>query len=330
MISAELLHRFHPFKRRYRVLVVGDLMLDHYIWGDTRRISPEAPVPVVSVNKESLSAGGAGNVAVNLARLGVACEVCGFVGTDVPGRQLVELLREEGIDHDARFQRAGAATIRKTRIVVRRQQICRVDHEGPAETYRIRVDEEGDFLRAACDRADAVIVCDYAKGGLTSELVEALTQRIHARGGLIAVDPKPANAIAMRDMDVLTPNRPESYELAGLPAAESGADYPAEEICRRIHERFAPRHLVITLGEDGILYAREGQVVLQVPTRARELFDVSGAGDTVVAALVVGLLAGMDHAAAIAFANCAAGVVVGKLGTATASWKEIEEFLEKA
>ncbi len=306
--------------RQLRVLVIGDLMVDHYIWGEVNRISPEAPVPVVHVARESHTAGGAANVALNLASLGVASELIGSLGADEAGRRLRTLLETAKIDSSRCATVAGASTIVKTRVIARTQQLCRIDHEGARDSYTLengRVPD--DHLDAAVAAADAVIVSDYAKGAITQSLVDRVLVSARRHETLVAVDPKPSRHLAFDGVGLITPNRHEALELAGLPEPGVGERYPLEEACRRIHEKFSPRLLVITLGADGMAVCRGGEVEHVMPTEAREVFDVSGAGDTVIATLTAALAAGCSPIDAARLANKAAGVVVAKMGTATAS-----------
>jgi D-beta-D-heptose 7-phosphate kinase/D-beta-D-heptose 1-phosphate adenosyltransferase len=305
---------------RLRVLVVGDVMLDHYIWGDAQRISPEAPVPVIDIARDTYTAGGAANVALNLASLGAHASVAGFFGDDDAGRRLTRLLKDRGIDP---IPTPGAgATILKTRIVVRRQQLCRLDRESPAHDYALPPGRVAKLLGRPIRQADAVILSDYAKGVLTDELVRDTAALARRHGALVALDPKPRRKLSFHGLDLITPNRKEALELAGI-VPEPHQPFPAAEVCARIHDLYRPKHLVITLGEDGMLLSQGGRPGKTIPTAAREVFDVSGAGDTAIAALTLALAAGADLEAAAHFANAAAGVVVGKLGTATVTPAEL-------
>ncbi len=308
---------------RRRVLVIGDLMLDRYIWGDATRISPEAPVPVIDVSRESWTAGGAGNVALNIASLGARCTVAGYLGDDDAGKKLRHSLNARKIEVVG--TEGEAQTIVKTRVMVQRQQLCRIDrestpdHYAPAPTAMKR-------LRPLIEQSDAVILSDYAKGLLTDEFVAGITRLARATGKFIALDPKPKRKLAFRDLDLITPNKREALQLAGIEWAPH-TKFPAAEVCARLHELYDTRHLVITLGEDGMLLSAHGKILKTIPTAAREVFDVSGAGDTSLAALVLALAAGASLEDAAHFANAAAGVVVGKLGTATVTPDELKAYV---
>ncbi len=307
-----------------RILVIGDVMLDRYIWGDATRISPEAPVPVIDVSRETWTAGGAANVALNIAALGARCTVGGFVGSDESGAKLTQSLESKKI---AVIKTPGSAqTIVKTRVMVQRQQLCRIDLESPPASYGMTALQAQALFAQEIAACDAVIISDYAKGILNDEVVARVTQLARAAGKFIALDPKPKRKLAFHSLDLITPNKRESLELAGLTPAPH-TPYPAAEVCARLHERYGSKHLVITLGEEGMLLSSGGRILGTIPTAAREVFDVSGAGDTALAALVLALTAGAKLENAALFANAAAGVVVGKLGTATVTPAELRAYV---
>ena len=309
-----------------RILVVGDVMLDHYVWGDSTRISPEAPVPVVDVDHDSYTAGGAGNVALNIASLGAKCTVAGFVGRDDAGTQLKSILADKGVSILATPGRG--ATIVKTRVLVQHQQLCRLDRESPPPAYHVEPAKFDALLSPAIRAADAVILSDYAKGLLDNAVVARTAALCRTAGKFIALDPKPKRPLIFSGLDLITPNRKEAALLAGI-ELNPHAPFPAQEICRRLHEKYHPRNLVITLSEDGLLLSQDGEVLKQIPTAAREVFDVSGAGDTSLAGLVLALAAGADLETAAHFANAAAGVVVSKLGTATVTPAELADYVKQ-
>ncbi|MFI5337076.1 MAG: bifunctional heptose 7-phosphate kinase/heptose 1-phosphate adenyltransferase [Opitutales bacterium] len=302
------------------VLVIGDVMLDHYIWGDAARISPEAPVPVVDVERDTYSAGGAANVALNLSSLGARATIAGFFGRDDAGKRLTGILTQKGITTIS--TPGSGSTIVKTRILVRRQQLCRLDRESPGHDYQIDSDKIEPTFDQIIRQVDAVIFSDYAKGLLSDELVAKVSTLAREHKKLIAIDPKPRRKLKFHQPDLITPNRKEALLLAGL-EPEPHQPFPAAEVCARIYEQYQPKHLVITLSEDGMLLSHQGKAGRIIPTMAREVFDVSGAGDTAIAALTLGLAAGALLEEAAQFANAAAGVVVGKLGTATVTPQEL-------
>ena len=325
MTSFDALDRALDAVSRVHVVVAGDLMLDRYVWGDASRLSPEAPVPVVRVERVSAVAGGAANVALNLRSLGARVSLFGTFGDDEAGDTLAAILRDAGVALLPGSRLPGRRTIVKTRVLCRRQQVCRLDVEDPPAALR----RDPADLRAALDAADspdALLLSDYAKGLLDTESV-ALLQSLVPADHLVAMDPKPRAGLAYAGLGLLTPNRAEALALAGLDDPGPGAPFPAEEVCRRIHERHRPARLDITLGAEGMLLCENGRPLERIPTVAREVFDVSGAGDTVIAALTAALAGGIPYPEAARFANLAAGVVVGKLGTATASPADLRAAL---
>lgn len=306
--------------RELKILVIGDLMLDHYIWGDVHRISPEAPVPIVNVSRESHTAGGAANVALNLASLGVAARVAGTLGEDAAGNKLLGLLGAAGVDTSLCLTAPPRPTIVKTRVIVRNQQLCRIDHEAAASLYSI---EASPALLSAIEASDAIIVSDYAKGVISQSTLNAILDHAKQHGKTIAIDPKPSSHLKFEGASLITPNRHEALELAGLAEPRIGEPYPLDQVCRHIQQRHSPELLIITLGADGMAICRDGKVEQTLPTRARQVFDVSGAGDTVIATLTAALTSGLSAEYAAKLANLAAGVVVSRLGTATVTPEDL-------
>ena len=308
--------------KRLRVLVVGDVMLDRYVIGEVHRISPEAPVPVLTVEKERVVAGGAANVALNASSLGAKVEVCGWFGKDIQGDQLKNLLSAHEIKVDENFRFSNAPTISKTRVTSGNQQICRVDRENSPEEYNPNRIELAEVLARKAGSADVVIISDYGKGFVTNELLALLREN----AAFVAIDPKPSRLLNYCNPDLLTPNRLEALELAGKSRFMKDG-FLEHEIATEIFEKFSPQKLAITLGAEGMLLAENGKVESTIPTAAREVFDVSGAGDTVIAVLAMALVAGGDFKKSAQLANLAAGIVVGKVGTATVSTEEILSIL---
>jgi D-glycero-beta-D-manno-heptose-7-phosphate kinase len=310
-----------------RILVVGDVMLDHYIWGDATRISPEAPVPVIDIAKDTWIAGGAANVAVNIAGLGAHCTVFGYIGNDDHGAKLREILVGK---HVETIPSPGTATtIVKTRVMVQHQQLCRLDRESHPSSYAVDPVRTASLLAKEIKASDAVVFSDYAKGLLNDALVERVTKLARAAGKFIAIDPKPRHKLAFSGLDLITPNKREALQLAGIDPAPGGP-FPAAAVCAKLHELYATKSVVITLGEDGMLLGSAGKVIKKIPTASREIYDVSGAGDTALAALVIALASGSGLEEAAHFANAAAGVVVAKLGTATVSPAELLDYVSRA
>lgn len=310
-----------------RVLVVGDVMLDQFIWGDVRRISPEAPVPVVEFRRESFMPGGAANVARNLTALGGRAALFGAVGCDPAARQLADVLRADRVDVAGLLPLADRPTGLKTRVIAQHQHVMRLDRErrGPLPPTAAR--RLLDAVLAALPGVDAVILGDYAKGVVTAALLEGLQAACRARGTWLSLDPKPVNPVPLAGFSLLTPNRKEAFELAGLPD-ELRADDPQQDAGLRraadaLFEKLSPALLLITLGDQGMLLCRRGERPFHIPTVAREVFDVSGAGDTVIASFTLAIAAGASPLEAAIFSNHAAGVVVAKVGTATVTPKEL-------
>jgi len=299
-------------------------MLDHYLWGDATRISPEAPVPVVDISRDSWTAGGAANVALNLAALGARCTLAGKIGKDDAGRRLCALLAERSVRLIPTPGRG--PTIVKTRVLVQHQQLCRLDRESGPDDYAVSADEAEALLARTVQNCNAVIFSDYAKGVISESMLERVTSLARVAGVFTALDPKPKRPLRFRGIDLITPNKREALQLAGLDPGLS-RPFPAEEVCARLHERHGAARIVVTLGEDGMLLSEHGLVVGVLPTAAQDICDVSGAGDTALAALVLGCVGGLGLGHAAQFANAAAGVVVGKLGTATATLVEVRRFM---
>lgn len=312
---------------KLRIVVVGDIMLDHYIWGDATRISPEAPVPVVSVFEDSYTLGGAANVALNLRGLNVATDLCGYVGQDPDGERIQRMLGDYSIGFSPSWAKAGLRTILKTRVIVQKQQLCRIDREDAPAVYAIDPAHLDEALEVITGFADAVVISDYAKGCLCVQTWEKLRQMAAGNNLFLALDPKPRRRLSFSEPDLLTPNRNEAIELAGIEASPHDV-FPAEAVCAAIWERYQPKHLVVTLGADGMLLSQEGKVLKSIPTVARDVFDVSGAGDTVIATLTAALSAGAALETAAHLANAAAGVVVAKVGTVAITHRELFEALK--
>jgi D-beta-D-heptose 7-phosphate kinase/D-beta-D-heptose 1-phosphate adenosyltransferase len=326
-MPADILGRFAS----RRILVVGDLMLDEFIWGKVSRISPEAPVPIVNVTGESYYPGGAANVARNLKEFTAHVALMGLAGTDEAGGRLLALLTAAGIDTAAVQRDAAAQTIRKTRVIARNQQVVRVDREGKAGMSTAQTARAIAQLDAKIAGVDAIVVADYGKGFVTQELADHLCRRAREHGKILTVDPHPHTSLDWSGVTAVKPNRLEAFIAAGMPPAEPVTPVLADEallaVGRRLRQRWQAQSLLITLGEHGmLLFAGDGPPIHQ-PTLAKDVFDVSGAGDTAIAVLTLGLAAGATPAEAAELANRASGIAVGKLGTATVSLEELRASL---
>lgn len=305
-----------------RMLVIGDVILDHYIWGDVSRVSPEAPVPLLDVGHESYRLGGAANVALNLSSLKVASTLFGRIGNDPEAGIFRSLLEEASIRWLGDLAAPAKGTILKTRVLARNQQLCRLDREGRRAEYALGAQEWDAVVGKLLEETDGILLSDYAKGVIDNDLLSRVKPAAAERGIPLFCDPKPRFGRDFSGMELITPNRPEALAMSGVDW-DPKDPFPAEAVVAGIYERYSPRYLVITLGPEGMLFAENGKPGGIVPTFAREVFDVSGAGDTVISALCASLLAGASLEEAVTIANTAAGVVVGKLGTASVSGEEI-------
>ncbi len=308
-----------------RVAVLGDCMLDRYIWGDAGRVSPEAPVPVVHARREEDRPGGAANVALNLAALGAQPACFGAVGADAMGATLRAALAAAGVDAGGLVSCPDRPTVQKIRIVARNQQMLRVDRE---DVKPLGAAQEAELGAALCAAPwDALVLSDYGKGVLTPSLCALALAEARRRGAPSVVDPKQKDFSWYRGATIVTPNRAEAEAAAGAPLGDAAALALAGERLRRAAEL---RLLLVTLGAEGMLLLREGQAPLQLPTAARQVFDVTGAGDTVVAMVAAGLGGGLPAEAAVRLANVAAGLKVAKVGTATVGREELLHALHAA
>jgi rfaE bifunctional protein kinase chain/domain len=308
------------------VLVLGDVMLDEFIWGRVARISPEAPVPVVEVTHESLHVGGAGNVARNVRALGGAVTLAGIVGRDSAGEKISAELAACGVEAALVRAADGRPTTVKTRIIAHQQQIVRADRECSDDLPAQLEDEIIACVRAALPRCAALVLSDYQKGVVTPRVMRAVLPAARRRGVPVLVDPKVRHFALYRQVDVITPNQLEAEQASGV-RLRNDADLTlaAERILRLLR----CKAVLITRGEHGMSLFRRDRRPAHVPTFAREVFDVTGAGDTVIATLALALAGGVSLEEAAVLANCAAGVVVGKVGTATASPEEVLAAVEE-
>lgn len=296
-----------------RVLVVGDVMLDRYWFGEVSRISPEAPVPVVLIRREDERLGGAANVAWNCKALGAATRLLTVVGRDEPGRRLARLLRKMAIDASLHRDR-GLATTQKLRVIGRKQQLLRIDFERPPSS-EVLASKLADYKRALA-QCDLVILSDYGKGGL--EHIAEMIRRARRAGKRVLVDPKGGDYSRYRGASIITPNLAELREVVGSWKDERDLVRRAQALCTRLKLEA----LLLTRGDEGMTLFK-GRKTLYVKAVRREVADVTGAGDTVIAALGVMLAAGAGLESAVRIANRAAGIVVGKLGTAVATPQEL-------
>jgi len=313
--------------------VIGDVMLDRFIYGTVSRISPEAPVPVVEVRRETNYPGGAANVARNLQPFCRQVYICGVTGTGPHSEDLKKLIAEGGVDTSLLESSPLQSTTVKTRVIARQQQMVRVDRELRIPPDAGTVARILGRLSAVAGDLDAVIIEDYGKGLLTQELVDGILKIFGRRKTVITVDPNPCNPLQWRGMTAIKPNRGEAFAAAGEPLTEP-ADNPLEDtallrVGERLLQKWEGASLLITLGEHGMILFPTDSPPYHIPTKAREVFDVSGAGDTAIALFTAALAAGATAVEAAEISNYASGVVVGKLGTATLTPNELLASLPK-
>jgi len=310
------------------VLVVGDCMLDHYLFGDVGRISPEAPVPVVRVRTERHTAGGAGNVARNLAALGASPRLVSVIGDDDGGRMLAAILAQDDINAFL-LTDPGRPTTIKTRIIAQNQQVARVDRESDAP---LTPGARHGLIETVCRMArevSVIVISDYAKGVIGPECMTALRHTLDGLDPrpLVLVDPKPANAACYAGVDLMTPNRKETGEMSGI---HGNSRTEVLKAGLALFRTCKCRHLCVTLGPDGIALFRSPSEVTHIPTFAKRVYDVTGAGDSVVAALACGLAAGLDLLDACVLSNYCAGIAVSQVGAVAVSRDMLAQALQNA
>jgi len=304
-------------------------MLDEFVWGKVGRISPEAPVPVVEVSGESFYPGGAANVARNLREFTGNVAVVGMIGRDRGGDQLRQLLADQKIDTSACSVAADFPTIVKTRIIARQQQVVRVDREKVLAPNERQIDSVVACVKKMLPEIDGIIFEDYGKGFLAEKLVSGIVAPARARKKIIAADPNPRNNIPWRGLSVVKPNRSEAFHAAGIPLQESDAgDKALKKVGAALLQKWRADLVLITLGEEGMMLFQRNQKPHHAATKARQVFDVSGAGDTAIALFTLALCSGATPLEAADIANHASAVVVGKLGTATVSPDELRKSFE--
>lgn len=308
--------------RDKRILVVGDLILDRYIWGRVSRISPEAPVPVVEVTDDTFMLGGAANVANNILALGGKPTVAGIVGTDLAGEVIRRLLEERGAT--CAVVEDGRPTTMKTRVIAHHQQVVRFDKEDRSRISGRSFEKICTVLRQAVAGHDAVIVSDYKKGMVSPELIRLIMKAARPGGKFVAVDPKVGHFHCYKGVSLITPNLAEAASGSGVEIRDEKGLVRAG---RRLLKRLSCRAVLITRGEEGMSLF-EGERVIHIPTVARHVYDVTGAGDTVIAAFTLAHASGADLAEAAAIANHAAGIVVGEVGTAVVTPERLRESLK--
>jgi rfaE bifunctional protein kinase chain/domain len=310
-----------------QITVIGDLMLDEFVWGKVGRISPEAPVPVVEVTGESSYPGGAANVARNLREFVRGVSVVGVMGTDRSARKLRQLLTAQDIDTSSVIEDENFRTIVKTRIIALHQQVVRVDRERFEIPSEAQIAKVVAAVRKGIGETDAIVFEDYGKGFLTSELVAQISNEARAAGKIVAADPNPEHPVDWRRVTVVKPNRAEAFLAAGVPSADLSKSPLEDGELRRVGDtllkKWETSYVLITLGEHGMMLFQQNEEPHYIPTKARQVFDVSGAGDTAIALFTLGLVCGATPIEAAEIANHGSAVVVSKLGTATVTRDEL-------
>ena len=308
-----------------RILVIGDIILDEYIWGDVARISPEAPVPVVDVIRETRNLGGASNVINNIISLGGKAVICGVIGDDNHGNYLIERIREIGVSVEGVIVDPGRPTSIKTRVIARNQQVVRYDREiknpvDPAIMRRLLKIVENHL-----DNIDAIIISDYGKGVISSHLIKAVEKLVSGRDTIIVIDPKKENFKYYRGVDIITPNHHEAGTFSGFAVKDEDSLVRAGNY---ILDKLKCKSVLITQGKDGMTLFEKDTTPCHIPTVAQKVFDVSGAGDTVISTLSLGLASGMNKECAALVSNFAAGIVVGEVGTSTVTAKALKTVIK--
>lgn len=311
---------------RCRIVVLGDLIIDQYIWGKVNRISPEAPIPVVEVVRENFSLGGAANVASNLNALGASVEICGVVGDDSYGGMLLGMLKEKGIDTRLVVKDPDRPTILKTRIIAHKQQVVRVDREDTRSLEGEGLARMKEHMQETIPNVDAVILEDYGKGVIQEGLLREIIPMARGLGKIVTVDPKRDHFSFYKGVTAITPNRLEAEEATGVHISDEKG---LHEAGARLMEKLQCEAVLITMGDEGMCLFKEGEPPLRIPARAREVYDVSGAGDTVIAVFTSALVAGATFRQAAMLSNVAGGLVVEKLGTAVVTREEIRARMEQ-
>ncbi|MCG6946948.1 MAG: D-glycero-beta-D-manno-heptose-7-phosphate kinase [Deltaproteobacteria bacterium] len=307
-----------------RILVVGDVIMDEFLWGRVERISPEAPVPVVQVEEESLVMGGAGNVVNNIISLGGQALLCGVIGNDAMGRELVHMLQKMNSPTHGLVVEGRRPTTIKTRVVAHSQQVVRVDREESEPVTEASIEKIITVIKEQLGSIDAIVVSDYGKGVVTNSLMDGL--RSFGQGGqiILAVDPTVRNLALYKDVTLITPNNHEAQQMSGIhlkdhqSVKQAGVHLLKELNCQMV---------LITRGDKGMTLFEGNGETTEIPTVARKVFDVSGAGDTVIAAFTLAVASGLTPSEAAVLSNLAAGIVVGEIGTAAVAASRLKEIL---
>ncbi|MFA4916069.1 MAG: D-glycero-beta-D-manno-heptose-7-phosphate kinase [Syntrophales bacterium] len=314
-----------------KVLVVGDMMVDHFMWGKVFRISPEAPVPIVEVHSDNLLLGGSANVLNNICSLGGRVCGAGVVGDDEMGERLLEEFHKRDLSTEGIIIESDRPTTLKTRIVAHSQQMVRFDKESRQPIRPDSIERMIKYIKKLVnDNLGAIVISDYNKGVITKTLLDRIHGIIAGKNIAVCVDPKQSDFSLYQGFDIITPNHQEAGQALGIEDLKKNKIEERErthEAIRALLARFSLKAMLITRGEEGMSLFEEDGKFIHIPTRAREVFDVTGAGDTVIGVLALSIASGASFREAAVLANHAAGIVVGKVGTSTVSEKELRETL---
>jgi len=308
-----------------RILVIGDIIMDEYIWGNVSRISPEAPVPVVEVQHGSQMLGGAANVINNISSLGGEPVICGVIGNDQTGQEILERIKGLGLLIDGIISESNRPTSIKTRVIAHNQQVVRFDRESRREIRPENIERLIEFIKQRLPKLDAIVVADYGKGVICGQLMQSLRDLVRNSGIIVVVDPKTDNFEHYQEVDVITPNH---YEAGAFCRTEIVDEETLINAGKWILSKLNCRSVLITQGKDGMtLFESDGEIN-HIPTVARKVFDVTGAGDTVISTICLGLASGMDMKCSAIISNFAAGIVVGEIGTSTVKAEELKDVID--
>lgn len=308
-----------------KVLVIGDIILDEYFWGNVTRISPEAPVPVVEVKRETRMLGGAANVIRNIATLGATPVLCGVIGKDRSGRKILNEIKKLHLTLDGIITEEDRPTSIKTRVVARNQQVVRFDRESRSNIRPESIQELLGFVEKSLDSIDAIVVSDYGKGVISAPLMKGLRELVQDNTTVIAVDPKTGNFEYYYGVDVITPNHHEAGTFCRFEVLDKET---LDRAGRHLLRELDCRSVLITQGKEGMTLFENSGNITHIPTHAKKVYDVTGAGDTVIATFSLGLAVGLDLRYAAIVSNLAAGIVVGEVGTSAVSAKDLKQAID--
>ena len=320
----EILKKYIDAFSQARIFVIGDIILDEYVWGEVSRISPEAPVPVVDVTRKTKMLGGAANVIHNLSTLGASPVLCGVIGEDRSGREIISKIKDMGLNPDGIILEQGRPTSVKTRVIAQNQQVVRFDRERRSDISIESLHRLLDIIRKNLDSIDGIVVSDYGKGVISSDLMKGLREMVRDDSIIIAVDPKTGNFEYYHEVDVITPNHHEAGIFCHIDIVDNNTLMQAgKHMLRKLN----CRSVLITQGRDGMTLFEKGGEITHIPTVAKQVFDVTGAGDTVISTFSLGLASGLDLKSSAILSNFAAGIVVGEVGTSTVKAEELKRIL---